>query len=103
MSKGKEEFVDGTLNQMFEQRNAHEISLSDMLDTSQYKERCPTPDSCNYEDLRELLYTFGLNTNLPIQEQNLTHRNLKGDIVSCPRWVGVKRRDPEWLSFINSY
>lgn len=99
MSKGKEEFIESTLNQYLEQDNAHEISLSDIVDSPEYRELCPTPESCNYEDFKSLLHTFGMDNDSPIQDQNLAHRNWKGVIVTCPRWVGVKRKDPEWLRF----
>jgi hypothetical protein len=102
MSKGKEEFIESTLNQYLEQENAHEISLSDIVDSPEYRELCPTPESCNYEDLKGLLYTFGMDNQFPIQEQHLSHRNWKGVVVTCPRWVGVKRKDHQWVNFMNS-
>ena len=102
MSKGKEEFIESTLNQYLEQENAHEISLSDIVDSVEYKEMCPSQESCDQEDFKKLLYIFGLDTELPIQEQNLPHRNWKGVIVTCPRWVGTKRKDPQWLRFTRS-
>jgi hypothetical protein len=101
MSKGKEEYVEATLNQFLEQENAWEVSLSDMVESEDYKQQCPTPSSCDYEDFKRILFNLGMDTTYPIESQILSHRNWKGKVVNCERWVGVRRQDKEWLDFIN--
>jgi len=101
MSKSKEEFVEATLNQFLEQENAWEVSMSDIVISKEYKAKCPTPSSCDYEDFKQLLFTFGMDTTYPIESQKLSHRNWAGQVVNCERWVGVRRQDKEWLAFIN--
>ena len=101
-SKSKEEYIDIQLDQYLERANAHEISLSDIVTSTEYKALCPTEESCNLEDLKGLLYKFGMDTSLPIEEQNLTHRNWVGVVVTCPRWVGTIRKDQEWLDYLSN-
>ena len=90
------------LNKFLDQGKAHEESLSEIEVSAGKKAMCPTQDSCNEEDLNKLLYIFGIDTNYPVERQELKHRNWQGVVVDCPRWVGVKRTDQEWLDFISA-
>ena len=101
MSKSKEEYVEATLNQFLEQENAWEVSLSDIVVSDQYKELCPTPDSCSQVELYSILYQLGMDTENPVKRQTLQHRNWRGQVVDCLRFVGNRRQDKEWLKFIN--
>lgn len=102
MSKSKEEYVENTLNQFLEREAAWEISLSDIIDSDEYKELCPTPDQCGREEFLQLLYIFGMDTEYPIKSQIVKHRNWKDQVVVCERWVGKRRQDSEWIAFIQS-
>jgi hypothetical protein len=101
MSKSKEEYVEATLNQFLESENAWEISLSDIVVSDQYRELCPTPDSCSQDDLDKILYLLGMDTNVLVKRQTLQHRNWRGQVVNCLRFVGNRRQDKEWLRFLN--
>lgn len=79
-----------------------EVSLSDIINSKEYTELCPTHESCGQKELSQLLYTFGLDTNKKVETQNLKHRNWRGEIVTCLRWVGTMRTDPTWTKFIQS-
>lgn len=45
----------------------------------------------------KMLWKNGMNIlDFPVEEQLNTHRNLQNKVVTCRRWVGAERTDPEW-------
>lgn len=47
---------------------------------------------------RTILHNMGLDTNKPFElQEGLTHRNRLNAVVTCDRWVGNERTDPEWV------
>jgi hypothetical protein len=48
-------------------------------------------------ELERTLWSLGLDTNQPYEHQEVTHRNRFGNIISCPRFIGVERLDKEWI------
>ena len=53
----------------------------------------------NPKDFEKILYELGMDVyNYPVDEQELTHRNRFGNIITCKRWVGNERTDKEWLN-----
>lgn len=98
-SSAQEIKMERLVSQHIKEQAAVEISLSDILNTEEYKERCGD-GSCGQEVLEEFLWMMGLDTEVSYEQQFLTHRNMKGEIVTCARWVGKKRTDSEWLNFI---
>lgn len=52
----------------------------------------------NYEEFLTMLYSLGLDTNIPFEIQgNIRHRNRFGEVVTCDRYVGNERLDRQWL------
>lgn len=43
------------------------------------------------------LHDNGMNLNYEIDLHVCRHRNLRGDIVYCPRWEGQERLDKAWI------
>lgn len=47
----------------------------------------------------KILKDLGFDTNFEIEvQEGLTHRNSFGAVITCTRWVGSERTDPEWLN-----
>lgn len=48
---------------------------------------------------KKMLFDLGMDVyNYPWEVQNVTHRNRFGNIITCPRYVGNERIDPEWVN-----
>lgn len=54
------------------------------------------------EEFKEILYSLGIDTRYPIDEQDVTHRNRFGNIVTCPRWMANERCDHSWITSGNA-
>lgn len=93
--------MDKLLRQHLMENSVTEISLSDILNTEEYKTRC-SDGSCGEEVLEEFLWMLGLDTEKEYEQQFLPHRNMRGEVVSCARWVGSVRTDSEWLEFLRT-
>lgn len=53
----------------------------------------------NYEEFLTMLYSLGLDTNIPFEIQgNIRHRNRFGEVVTCDRYVGNERIDRAWIN-----
>lgn len=52
----------------------------------------------NKEDFYKLLYQFGMDTNSIVDTQeDVTHKDRTGRLVTCHRYVGQERYDQEWI------
>ena len=54
------------------------------------------------EEFKKILYSLGIDTRYPIDEQDVTHRNRFGNIVTCPRWMANERCDHSWTESGNA-
>lgn len=53
----------------------------------------------NTDRLKGILFDLGLDTNLQFELQEVTqHRNRLNKVVTCRRFTGTERSDPEWLT-----
>lgn len=50
------------------------------------------------ETTNKYLYQLGMDTSMPIEEQDVIHRNRFNQVVDTLRFVGMERLDNEWLS-----
>lgn len=89
------------------------VSLSDVVQHPKFKK-----DS-SQNLLKEILHDFGMDISKPfaddlrwsnrcdykedVDEFNYYHRSLSGDVVKCPRYVGVARQDGKWKKFISHF
>ena len=55
-------------------------------------------DEQTYEQLKQVLYSVGVDTRQEIHIQNVQHRNRFNQVVDCPRFLGEERTDAEWLA-----
>lgn len=98
--------MDRLLDQHLEAEAWHEVSMSDIIRTDYYQDQCAgkegTKNACTQEDLFAILYELGIDTKYPVEDQYLPHRNWKGELVTCIRYVGRKRTDHEWKRFEKS-
>ncbi len=98
--------MDRLLDQHLEAETFIEISMSDIISTEHYQNKClkkeGTKKACTKEDLFDILYSLGMDTSRPIEDQFNQHRNWKNEVVTCLRYVGVKRTDKEWRSIEKS-
>lgn len=45
-----------------------------------------------------ILSSMGMDITLPvIKQKGLQHRNRLNQVVTCDRWIGEERQDPEWI------
>ena len=102
--------MDRLLDQHLEAETFIEISMSDIINTDYYRNIClgkeGTKKACTKEDLFSILYDLGMDTSKPVEDQFNQHRNWKNQVVTCLRYVGVKRTDKEWVKLeksINKY
>lgn len=53
----------------------------------------------NPDIFKKMLFDLGMDVyNYPWEVQNVTHRNRFGNIITCLRYVGNERVDPEWVN-----
>lgn len=52
----------------------------------------------NPDVFQKMLFDLGMDVHqYPIDMQEVTHRNRFGNIITCKRWVGNERVDPDWV------
>jgi hypothetical protein len=88
---------DDYLRQYLEEEKHFEVSLSDIKDIPEYIKLLKSGRKSNSKDLFDLLYQLGLDTKWTVEEQYVTHRNKRNEVVTCPRWAGYQRTDKKWL------
>lgn len=49
-------------------------------------------------DLNQLLYNLGMDTNQPIDKEVILHRNRFNEVVNTLRFSGYERTDLQWLN-----
>lgn len=52
----------------------------------------------NKEVFDKMLFDLGIDMNYPYETQVVTHRNRFNNLITCPRYVGNERTDPEWIN-----
>lgn len=70
------------------------ISLSDLLLIDNFAEIYGKEDK---EAIKKVLYNNGMDISQGFDELVCTHRNLRGNVVSCMMFQGYERCDREWL------
>ncbi|WP_278939071.1 hypothetical protein [Pseudomonas helleri] len=73
----------------------YSLSFSDLIQITAFGDAVT---SNNEKLFREVLYSNGLEINLPYQEVFVTHRNLQNKVVECQRYEGFERTDKEWIA-----
>ena len=69
------------------------ISESDLIFIEGY-----VPPEEDIIEHKKLLWSLGLNVVSPhYEEQNLQHRNIFNQVVTCRRWVAPERTDATWI------
>jgi len=72
----------------------HTLSISDLLLIDNFKKAFGEEDKSTIE---KILYENGMDVAEPYTLEFSKHRNLRGNIVSCERYVGEERQDKAWL------
>lgn len=67
-----------------------EIQTVDSSITEEWIKEYPTK-------FKMILYHLGMDIENPIEQQDCTHRNRFGNVITCPRWVGNERIDKDWI------
>jgi hypothetical protein len=49
------------------------------------------------QELMDVLYGLGMDTNRSVERQVVEHRNRFGNLITGSRWVGCERLDKEWI------
>ena len=70
------------------------LSMSDLVLIKEFAEAFGKDDK---ETIKKILFENGLDTNKEFDEVVCTHRNLRGQVVSCSRIEGFERSDEAWL------
>jgi hypothetical protein len=52
----------------------------------------------NEEELKQVLYKAGIDTNQPFEHQVNQHRNNFNEVYTGSRFVGLERIDADWIS-----
>lgn len=53
----------------------------------------------NPTEFNKMLYDLGFDIQFEVEvQENITHRNQFGAIITCNRWVGQERTDIKWLT-----
>lgn len=73
----------------------HTLSISDLLLIDSFKKAFGEEDK---QTIEKILYENGMDVTEPYTLEFSKHRNLRGNIVSCERYVGEERRDKNWLN-----
>jgi hypothetical protein len=72
----------------------HTLSISDLLLIDNFKEAFGKDDK---QSIEKILFENGMDITEPYSLEFSKHRNLRGNIVSCQRYVGEERQDQKWL------
>lgn len=72
----------------------HTLSVSDLLLIEKFQEAFGKDDK---KTIERILRDNGMDVTEPYSLEYSRHRNLRGNIVSCERYVGEERNDKEWL------
>lgn len=73
----------------------HTLSISDLLLIDSFKTAFGSGDK---KAIEKILFENGLDVAEPYTLEYSKHRNLRGNIVSCERYVGEERQDRSWLT-----
>jgi len=71
----------------------HTLSVSDLLLIDDFKTAFGSDDK---KAIEKILFENGMDINEPVSLEFSKHRNLRGNIVSCERYVGEERQDLSW-------
>lgn len=72
----------------------HTLSISDLLLIKDFQEAFGKEDK---QAIEKILFENGMDIEEPYTVEFSQHRNLRGQIVSCDRYVGEERQDKCWL------
>lgn len=72
----------------------HTLSISDLLLIKSFQEAFGNDDK---QVIEKILFENGMDVEEPYTVEFSQHRNLRGQIVSCDRYVGEERCDKIWL------
>lgn len=72
----------------------HALSFSDLMLVTGWAKAYGED---NKQEIERILFENGLDTAEPYTVEFSQHRNLRGQIVSCDRYVGEERQCKEWL------
>ena len=53
----------------------------------------------NPAQIELILRQLGMDTSMPVDVQDVQHRNRFNEVVDTLRWVGLERGDTEWLTY----
>lgn len=72
----------------------HTLSISDLLLIKNFQTAFGNDDK---QAIEKILFENGMDVTEPYTVEFSKHRNLRGQIVSCDRYVGEERQCKEWL------
>ena len=72
----------------------HTLSISDLLLIKDFQVAFGNDDR---QVIEKILFENGMDIEEPYTVEFSQHRNLRGQIVSCDRYVGEERQDKCWL------
>lgn len=72
----------------------HTLSVSDLLLIKDFQVAFGNDDK---QAIEKILFENGMDVTEPYTVEFSKHRNLRGHIVSCDRYVGEERQDKNWL------
>ena len=72
----------------------HTLSISDLLLIKDFQTAFGNDDK---QAIEKILFENGMDIEEPYTVEFSQHRNLRGQIVSCDRYVGEERQDKCWL------
>ena len=72
----------------------HALSFSDLMLVTGWAKAYGED---NKQEIERILFENGLDTAEPYSVEFSQHRNLRGQIISCDRYVGEERQDKCWL------
>jgi hypothetical protein len=72
----------------------HALSVSDLLMIKDFQVAFGNDDK---QAIEKILFENGMDIEEPYAIEFSQHRNLRGQIVSCDRYVGEERQDKCWL------
>lgn len=72
----------------------HTLSISDLLLIKNFQTAFGNDDK---QAIEKILFENGMDIEEPYSVEFSQHRNLRGQIVSCDRYVGEERQDKCWL------
>ena len=81
----------------YPKHSTYSVSLS-VLERDHVAKGADLLNGFEQQTLKAVLYKYGFNLSKGVTYIECEHRNVYGERVNCPLFMGVERKDERWLA-----